>query len=69
MDKQGRLTKLAEWKVGQRYRWLKGGRLGAIATCTEIRNATVQLQYFGYVVEEGPKQWRNRWKPFDGVKN
>ena len=36
MDKQGRLTKWDEWRVGELYRWKKGGQCGTPMRCAEV---------------------------------
>ena len=47
MDKQGRLTKMDEWKIGEFYQWTKGrGRHpGPVRKCIEINRADGSIRF------------------------
>ena len=65
MDKQGRITRLDEWKENTTVRWVKGGVEGdAFLVCEITLGGCVLLAVRpdGPAVWFYPEQWRNRFK-------
>lgn len=71
MDKQGRLTKLDEWIIGERYQWLKwlkgrhGAYFGPIKKCVEINKNDNSIRFENDEGEDMFKcfNWQRRYTP------
>ena len=63
MDKQGRLTRWDEWRVGETYRWLKGGRQGQPLLCAEVNIEEGFVRFLGGADAAGDRcfNWRGRF--------
>ena len=64
MDKQGRLTRVCEWRIGATYRWKKGNYLGKEVLCVAILPGKIILSSFNdglHDVTYYPDQWRHRF--------
>lgn len=65
MDKQYRITRWSEWKIGERYLWSKGGQvLVGPRECVEVNRTE---GYVAFKTESGDTvqhwSWENRWTP------
>lgn len=69
MDKQGRLTRISEWKPGTRYRWKKMRYIEEESLiCEKILNRgeiVFRLENGERTASLFPMQWRNRFIPED----
>jgi hypothetical protein len=63
MDKNGRLTKVVEWRVGQRYNRVTKGKLESGGrTCIGMDSAGwVYLRLRGVTEVVSPQMWKHRY--------
>lgn len=63
MDRQGRLTRLDEWRVGQLYRWRKGGVNGEAWRCAAVnrRGGFIRLEREGSAGSVCFLNWHHRF--------
>lgn len=74
MDKQGRLTRIGEWKVGMRVQWLKGREFGRTYSCVRVGG---RIEYDAVWLESEVSrktvlyfkgQWTGRFVPLQEIK-